>query len=475
MVNRVLIRVKVVQMLYSYLLTRSEFKVNEAPLSDSTEKRYEYSIYIDMALLLLKLSGYRVGNRDAAVLVAPMRLADNPVAKALSGNDIVRETMSSDRVESSLAWMQTIAPYLLEKVKSSRVFLDYSKKRDITLGDTVTMWVAVFETIVARDQRLADALRTQGGYSSSAFQQGVEAFCETLRSYADSKEFFDKAKRDLVKSLDKAYVLYLTLFSLILDLTKEQERRLETARAKHLASSDDLNPNTKLLDNKLVKYLEEMQDLADLMKEYKVQRQEETSLFLRSMLDKILESDLYKQYISTDEQTLEGDAEFWRDALRTIVLPSDLLLEEMENMSVYWNDDLQIMGTFALKTLRQISQCGGHKVELLPKFKDHEDERFGPELFDYTVKNYYEYRQYVNKFVKTSRWDPERLAYMDIVILCTAIAEIIHYPAIPVAVSVNEYVEIANNYSTDKSGGFVNGILYNLVKYLNDEGIIHKN
>lgn len=475
MVNRVLIRVKVVQMLYSYLLTRNEFKINDAPVTDSTEKRYEYSIYIDMAMLLLKLSGFKLGNSDAVRLSPPLRLADNPVAKALSGNDVLRAAMASDKMEATLGWMQMAAPTLLEKVKSSKVFMDYAKKRDVTLGDTVTMWVAVFETIVARDQQLADALRSQGNYSSWAFQHGVEAFCDTLRSYADSKEYFEKAKRDLVKSLDKAYELYLSLFALIIDLTKEQERRIESARVKHLASSDDLNPNTKLLNNKLVQYLEGIEDFAELLKEYKVQRQEETSLFLRAMLDKILDSDLYKQYVSTDEQTLEGDAEFWRDALRTIVLPSDLLVEEMENMSVYWNDDLQIMGTFVLKTLRQISQSEGRRVELLPKFKDLEDERFGPELFAYTSKNFYDYRQYVNRFVRTSRWDPERLAFMDIVILCTAIAEIIHYPAIPVAVSVNEYVEIANNYSTDKSGGFINGILYNLVKYLNEEGIIHKN
>ncbi len=475
MVNRVLIRVKVVQMLYSYLLTRNEFKIKEAPLTDSTEKRYEYSIYIDMALLLLKLSGYRIGNRDAMTLAAPLRLADNPVAKALSENSIVRTAMASDQAESALAWMQSSAQQLLEKVKSSKVYLDYAKKRDITLADTVALWVTVFETVVLRDKCVSDALREQGNFSSSAFRAGVAEFCETLRSYGDSREFFEKAKRDLVKSLDKAYELYLSLFALIIDLTKEQERRIESARAKHLASSDDLNPNTKLVDNKLVAYLENMEDLPELMKEYKVQRQEATSLFVRSMLDKILESDLYQSYIASGEQSLASDAEFWRDALRTVVLPSDLLVEEMENMSVYWNDDLQIMGTFVLKTLRQISQSEGRKVELLTKFKNLEDERFGPELFEYTVKNYYEYRQYVNKFVRTSRWDPERLAYMDIVILCTAIAELVHYPAIPAAVSVNEYVKIANDYSTDKSGGFINGILYNLIKYLNEEGIIHKN
>lgn len=461
-------------MLYSYLLTRSEFKINEAPITDSTEKRYEYSIYIDMALLLLRLSGYQVGGRSNAPLVVPARLASNPVGKALANNDLLRQQIDNGSADWQRDYLDEVAPYLLEKVKASKVYLDYAKKKDVNLADAIALWVAVFETIVARDAKLADALRKKGNFSNSAFQQGVAEFCSSLRSYGESRDFFDKAKRDLVRSLDKAYELYLSIFSLIIDLTREQERRIETARSKHLASSDDLNPNIKLINNLLVRYLQDMEDFEDLLKEYKVQPKEETSLFLRSMLDKILESDLYKEYIAKDEQTLEGDSEFWRDALRTIVLPSDLLAEEMENMSVYWNDDLQTMGTFVLKTLRQIGQSEGKKVTMLPKYKDLEDEKFGPELFEYTVKNQEEYRQYINRFVQTSRWDPERLAYMDIVILTAAISEIIHYPGIPVAVSVNEYVEIANNYSTEKSGGFINGILYNLIKYLNDEGIIHK-
>ncbi|MCC8118921.1 MAG: transcription antitermination protein NusB [Bacteroidales bacterium] len=473
MVNRVLIRIKVVQMLYSYLLTRSEFRLNEAPETTSRDKRYAYTVYIDMVLLLLELSGYNVkSNERPQKLNVERKLQENKVAKALSQNDAIRTAILRGNTQVGL--LDDSLPSLYNKILESKVYIDYKKNRNTELGDDVILWTTILETIIARDESVTDALRKGGDFSLKGFQKGIKDLCNTLMSYADSREFFKKAKRDLEDSLDKAYELYLSIFAMIIDLTDEHERRLETAKQKHLATSDDRNPNTKLLFNQLAEYLRNSEHLKDLLDEYKVKRWSESSHFIRSMLDKVIESDVYKAYVEQPRKGLEEDAEFWRDALRTVILPSDLLMEEMEDQSLYWNDDLQTMGTFALKTLRQIAQSGGETVELLPKFKDIEDEKFGPELFRYSVENQPVYRQYIERFIQHNNWDPERLAFMDIVIMTTAIAEIIHYPNIPVAVSVNEYVEIANNYSTEKSGGFINGMLYNIIKYLNDEGIIHK-
>ncbi len=473
MVNRVLIRIKVVQMLYSYLLTRSEFRLIEPPETNSRDKKYAYNIYIDMVLLLLELSGQNVKSNDTPLqLNVEKKLKDNKVAKALSQNDTIRTAIL--RGNSRVGLFDSLLPDLYKQILESKIYIDYAKIRKPELSDDVLLWATILETIIARDEKIADALRQAGDFSSAGFQKGIEDLVNTLKSYADTRDFFKKAKNDLEVSLDKAYELYLSIFALIIDLTDEHERRLEVARSKHLASSDDLNPNTKLLYNSLTEYLRRSEGLEDLLKEYKVRRNEESSSFLKLMLDQLLESDVYKEYVSTPRGGLEEDAEFWRDALRTVILPSDLLMEEMEDQSVYWNDDLQIMGTFVLKTLRQIAQSKGKPVEMLPKFKDLEDERFGPDLFRYAVENNALYRQYIERFIQHNNWDPERLAFMDIVIMTTAIAEIVHYPNIPVAVSVNEYVEIANNYSTEKSGGFINGMLYNIIKFLNEEGIINK-
>lgn len=473
MVNRVLIRTKVVHLLYSYLLTRSEFKINDAPESISRDRRYAHSLYIDLLLLLVELSGYSVKpGRPAPALDIHAKLAANKVAKALSTNEAVRTTIL--RETSKVAIFDPILRKLLDKIQSSKIFTDYCKIQKKTLADDVRLWVVVFETIIENNPDIEAILREQGDFSSNGYKLAVRDVCDTLRSYADSTEQLLKAKRDLTASLDKAYELYLWFFQLIVDITAEQARRLEAARSKHLASSADLNPNTKLIDNKLVDYLINHEMLQDLIKEYKVAPIQAPSAFLKGLLDQIVESDLYKEYIASDVNTLEADAEFWRDAMRMIVLPSDLLAEELEDKSVYWNDDLQIMGTFCLKTLRQIAQSGGRPIEILPKFKDVEDERFGPELFMYAINNQDAYRAYIDQFIQRSQWDPERLAFMDIVIMVCAVAEIINFPKIPVPVSVNEYVEIANSYSTDKSGGFVNGVLYSVVRYLSEQGLIDK-
>ena len=186
------------------------------------------------------------------------------------------------------------------------------------------------------------------------------------------------------------------------------------------------------------------------------------------------------------------DAAFWRDIMKTIVFPSDELADTMETMSVFWNDDIAIMSTFALKTMRRsyasidndntveedgeelAGSCAGGSIELLPKFMNEDDEAFGAELFEFVIQNRDKYRALIDGFIDTTQWDTERLAYMDIVIMMAAIAEIINYPSIPLPVTLNEYIEIANDYSTARSGSFVNGILYSVVKKLGEEGVITK-
>lgn len=168
------------------------------------------------------------------------------------------------------------------------------------------------------------------------------------------------------------------------------------------------------------------------------------------------------------------DCEFWRNVFKNIILPSDELAEALETKSVYWNDDLDIMGTFVLKTIKRIGGSAEEPVELLPKYKDEEDSRFGAELFMDAVNNLEEYRSYIDRFINASQWDPERLAFMDGVIMITAIAELLNYPLIPVPVTLNEYIEIANSYSTPRSGQFINGILYSVINYLRSEGKLTK-
>lgn len=473
MVNRVLIRVKVVQMLYSYLLTRSDFKIDEAPESASRDKRYSYSAYIDFLLLILSLSGYNVkSGENLQPYQSDSRISANKVAKVLSTNDTIRSVIlrGANHAENYEGILET----LTRKIVQSSIFNDYRKKSKHEISEDVTFWITVFETIIARDKSVEDAFRNNSNFTLIGYQNAISSVCATLRSYSDSRQLLFQAKKDLEKSLTMAYELYLGLLKLIIEITDCFERRQDKAKNKYLVTSEDLNPNTRLVDNALVSYLRNSQQLQSLLNETKAELISNISNLDKVLLDKILDSELYKEYIEQPDSDFSSDVEFWREVMRTIILPSDSLAEELEDQSVFWNDDISIMGTFVLKTLRKISRSDGKTIDFLPKFKDEDDEKFGSELFMFAVKGYDTYKKYIDMFVDNSHWDPERMAYMDVVIMVAAIAEIINYPTIPIPVSINEYVEIANNYSTEKSGAFINGILFSVVNYLREQNIIFK-
>ena len=195
---------------------------------------------------------------------------------------------------------------------------------------------------------------------------------------------------------------------------------------------------------------------------------------LNKLLAEIKSSEVYAKYMEQPVTDYVSDCDLWRELLRTVIFTSDDLLEVLEDKSVFWNDDLQIMGTFVLKTIRQSAAAPEEPVRFLDKYKDEEDAEFGADLFVSAVKHREEYRDYIYSMINSDSWDPERLVFMDIVIMIAAITELVDYPNIPLAVTMNEYVEIANDYSSPKSGQFINGILFNIVNMLRDKGIVMK-
>ena len=196
-------------------------------------------------------------------------------------------------------------------------------------------------------------------------------------------------------------------------------------------------------------------------------------LFLRLLLFKVTGSEEYKTYMAMEKTDFASDCEVWLQIMKKVILPDDDLLEHIENMSVYWSvDDLDIMGQFVLKTIRRIE--AGDKEPISPKYKDDEDSEFGEKLFSLAVQERAENDELINKYVRSERWDSGRIALMDRIIMCTALTEIKNFPSIPVNVTMNEYIELAKNFSTPHSGQFVNGILNAVVKSLREQGKIVK-
>lgn len=475
MVNRILIRIKVVQMLYSYLLTRSEFKIDPAPESSSKDKKYAYAVYLDLLFLTLELSGIRFKRHNGSMstkLDVDKLISKNRVGKALFDNDTVKAIIL--RGGSEVEEFDPIIQQLSDKIIKSAAYRDYKKIKSPSLADDVRFWLTVINTIIAKDESFIEILRRNEAFTIAGFNSGVKQFSDTLTSYQDSRMTYVNAGKELKVSLDKAYELYFSLFQLMIEITREQALRLDNAKTKFLATHEDLNPNTRFIDNRLIARLESDEQLKQYLEEHPVTWADDPTL-IKSLIDRILESKIYQDYMDAPADDYSADCEFWRNVMRTIILPSDDLAETLESKSIFWNDDISIMGTFVLKTIKQFASSPDGNVDFLPQYKDREDEDFGPDLFRYAVENRETYRSYIDRFIDASQWDPERLAFMDIVVMIAAITELIHYPAIPVPVTMNEYIEIANSYSTARSGQFINGILFSIIRYLNEEGIISKN
>ena len=297
---------------------------------------------------------------------------------------------------------------------------------------------------------------------------------QMLYAYMVSKDSMalTTAKKELTKSLDKSYELYNALLKLMIELTDVQDLRLDEAKHKFLPTEEDLNPNMRFVENEFVKRLRADQTLADFVDDKKINWRDD-ELFVRLLLDKILRSEEYQEYMEMPKTSLVRDGEVWYQLMKKVVLPDENLLEHLQSMSVYYtDDDLQIMGQFVIKTIRRFEDEEAQPI--LPQYKNDDDSKFGEQLFSKAVAEMEENNSYIDQFVKTEKWDVERIALMDRVVMCTALTEIRNYPSIPVNVSLNEYIELAKDYSTPRSGQFVNGILNAVVNKLRADKVIIK-
>ncbi len=485
MINRSLIRIKTIQILYSYLLTRTDFKLEPAPRDGETnrDRLFAYSVYIDFLFLLQKLSSIPLGAASGAKIVPDAVLKKNRVGQALRSDPAMQTIIN--RYRDSLSKFDSCLPELVTAITETAAYNDFKRKRKLEMADDVAFWTTIFSTTIRKSKTVERILRQSDSFSHVGLEQGLKMFVATLGSFDETRATYLNARNALDRSLALAYSLYHALLELPVHITDLQLRRIDDAKHKYLPTPEDLNPNMRLADNLFVEALRKCEPLQKYITdnpEADSSSWRDSDLLFNTLLDRILASDLYKEYIETPAGDFATDANFWREVLRTIILPSDELSDILETRSVYWNDDLQIMGTFVLKTIRRsfASPDDNEKalpagtIELLPKFMNKDDERFGTQLFEYVVTNRETYRSYIDRFIDNKQWDSERLAFMDIVLMLTAIAEIINFPTIPIPVTMNEYIEIANDYSTPRSGQFINGILFSVVKMLQTDGIIDK-
>ena len=292
----------------------------------------------------------------------------------------------------------------------------------------------------------------------------------TYAYYQNGNKNIDTAEKELFFSLSKAYDLYNYMLALIVAVNKEAARRNEVLvqRAKREGTPE---PSQKFVFNRFAIQLAENKQLNDFMSTQK-SGWEDNATFVSQLLEKIEQSDIYQEYMDNSEDSYDVDRELWRKIYRTFIQDNDDLDSILEDMSLYWNDDKTIVDTFVLKTIKRFDEQNGTKQELLQEWDSEEEKDFARKIFRAAIMNADEYQRCMSE--ASRNWDFSRLAYMDIILMQIAIAEMMTLPNIPISVTINEYVEIAKFYSTPKSAGYINGMLDAIARSLVNSGRLAK-
>lgn len=292
----------------------------------------------------------------------------------------------------------------------------------------------------------------------------------TYAYYQNGHHNMDTAEKELLFSLSKAYDLYNYLLGLIVAITQEERRRVDIATRRAEREGTE-TPSQRFAFNKFATQLVENKQLNLFMEDKKMSWENDVEA-VRKLCDQIEQSPLYQEYMMSDAEDYETDRELWRRIYRTLIQANEDLDAILEEKSLYWNDDKEIVDTFVLKTIKRFDPANKADQELLPEYDDTEDREYALKLFRSTILNADTYQRYMSE---TSRnWNFSRLAYMDVVLMQIAIAEMLTFPNIPISVTINEYVDLAKLYSTPKSGGYINGMLDAIARHLVDTGRLLK-
>ncbi|HEX2937094.1 MAG TPA: transcription antitermination factor NusB [Bacteroidales bacterium] len=271
-------------------------------------------------------------------------------------------------------------------------------------------------------------------------------------------------------SVKKTYDLYHYFLFLLVKVADYANERIDIARNKILPTREDLNPNTRFVDNPIIHMLRDSRGLTNYITENKLSWADNPEI-IKKLLQKITESEYYNKYMSDPKNSFEKDKEFITNIFTVEFEGWELLYQLLEEQSIFWNDDIEFVLGMILKTIEHFKE-NRLEAKLMPIYKNDEDRDFGIKLLRKSVINYSTYRELIDKYTKN--WEVERIAAMDILIMVVAINEIMEFPSIPIKVTLNEYIDIARFYSTAKSNEFVNGILDKIVIDLQNENKIVK-
>ena len=278
-----------------------------------------------------------------------------------------------------------------------------------------------------------------------------------------------KAEKELLFSVEKSYQLYLLILLLILEIADYAENRIEIRKSKHFPTEEEANPNTRFIENPIVDKLRNNEELVKYINQNHLSWANHPEL-IKHLYARMRESSEYKEYMTAVSPGFNQHRDFINFLVGDILANDEYFDQVLEERSIYWNDDIDFAAGMALKTLDRCSES--KPAKLFPMYKDDEDRQFLINLFRKSVVKEEEIKELINRFTKN--WDFDRVAVMDILIMQMAITEAMEFPSIPTKVTLNEYIEIAKYYSTEKSSLFINGILDKTFQTLKNEKKIKK-
>lgn len=279
--------------------------------------------------------------------------------------------------------------------------------------------------------------------------------------YQNGNGNLQSAENDLQFSLKKSYELYLSFLLLLIEVTHLQSQIIETKKEKYIPTQEELNPNMRFVNNRVIAQLAADKGFWQLIKENGISWDNDED-FAKRVLELILSSDLYAEYLEAEEDSYEHDLQFWAKAFKQLICDNEMIEEHLEDKSIFWNDDVEIIESFVLKTIKRFKETQPATSALQPMFKGEEDRTFAIKLLRQTFLKKEEYRELIGRYL--TNWEADRIAHIDMVILQIALAEIFAFPTIHTSISMNEYIEIAKYYSSPKKVPFINAILEAIIR-----------
>ncbi|HPF51877.1 MAG TPA: transcription antitermination factor NusB [Draconibacterium sp.] len=289
--------------------------------------------------------------------------------------------------------------------------------------------------------------------------------------YSTDEKSLNNTEKELFFCIQKAYDLYYYLFALVIEIADYAESRIEIKRNKHQPTYEDLHPNTKFITNQVIAQFRNNKQLNTYLEQKKLSWKDNPEL-IKELYLMMTETEAYEGYMNDPIRSYMDDRKFIERLFNKVILVSEDLYIDLEEKSIYWNDDVDFVISMIIKTLKRFNELSDSSQSLMPMFKDQEDKDFTKDLLRRAIINHDELRELIKEHSKN--WDVERIAFMDILIMQLAITEFLYFPSIPTKVSLNEYIELSKFYSTDKSRNFINGILDKTLKDLKKTDKINK-